>query len=224
MNDCIMNNRSYLLLAVACLHFSNFTFAQIPVEAFVGNAKSTVDIMFFKYFKNSKGNNSRFLFFNRNRASVDYKITTTTNLPQFGFTEAFSYNHPRLKGFAPVAVMQVLNRGVYAKAGIQYAFISKNFTIFSWLVCETNRHPVVDYFFLGRYTPRLTDKANLFAQAELINAMPTQKQGNFSLAQRLRIGIKLREFQVGVGADFTGAGRHTYKTTSNIGGFLRYEF
>lgn len=219
-----MNNRSFLLPALACLLFSNVTFAQIPVEVFAGNAKSTIDIMFFKYFKNIKGNNSKFLFFNRNRASADYMITTTTNLPQFGFTEAFSYNHPLLKGFAPVAVMQVLNRGVYAKAGIQYAFIRKNFTVFSWLVSETNRYPMIDYFFLGRYTPRLTDKTNLFVQAELINAIPTQDQGNFSLAQRVRIGLKLREFEVGVGADFTEAGKYTYKTTRNIGGFLRYEF
>lgn len=224
MNLYSMINRLYLLLAVTSLLFRSTAFAQIPVEVFAGNAKSTVDIMFFKFFKNNEGKNSRFLFFNRNRASVDYGMTTTTNLPQFGFTEAFSYNHQRLKGFAPVVVAQVLNRGVYAKAGIQYVSIKKNFTVFSWLVSETNRHPMIDYFFLGRYTPRLTDKSNLFVQAELINAMPTQDQGNFSLAQRVRIGLKLREFQVGVGADFTEAGRYTYKTTSNIGGFLRYEF
>ena len=76
--------------------------AQIPVEIFAGHERTTVDIMFFKYFKNNQGENSRWLFFNRNRASVDYRMTKTSYLPQFGFTEAISYNHEKLKGFAPV--------------------------------------------------------------------------------------------------------------------------
>jgi hypothetical protein len=213
-----------MAMAVAMLLLRSMATAQIPVEVFAGNAKTTVDIMFFKYFRNSAGRNSRFLFFNRNRASVDYSMTATRNLPQFGFTEAFSYNHPRLKGFAPVVVAQVLSPGWYTKAGIQYASIRKNFILFSWLVCETKNTPVIDYFLLARYTPRLTERANLFAQAELINALPTDPGTGYSFTQRLRLGVKIREFQFGAGADFNEAGRNTLKTLTNIGAFLRYEF
>lgn len=129
------------------LLFRGIVFAQIPVEVFVGHKKATADIMFFKFLKNKERNNSKFLFFNRNRASIDYAMTKTTDLPQFGFTEAISYNHENLKGFAPVAVVGILNRGVFPKAGIQFAKIKKEYTIFSWLVTETLKEPNIDFFY-----------------------------------------------------------------------------
>lgn len=198
--------------------------AQIPVEVFAGNRKATLDLMFFKYLKNSGEKNSRFLFFNRNRASVDYEMTTTTNLPQFGFTEAFSYNPAKLKGFAPVFVVQVFGSGVYPKAGFQYAYIKKEITIFTWLVSELRKSPNIDLFFLGRYTPALNAGMNLFSQLELVNAVPTSQQKNFAFTQRIRLGLKFRAFQFGLAADFSESGRTAFTNTRNLGGFLRYEF
>jgi hypothetical protein len=202
--------------------------AQIPVEIFAGHERTTVDIMFFKYFKTSKENpdshRDRWLFFNRNRASIDYRMTKTTFLPQFGFTEAISYNHEKLKGFAPVIVGQVLSWGVFPKAGIQYAHISKNMTIFTWLVCETLEKPDLDYFLLFRYTPKITEKVNLFTQLESVTAFPTESTDNFSFTQRLRLGIQLKTYQFGAGADFNQTGNTTFARIYNIGGFIRHEF
>lgn len=198
--------------------------AQIPVEVFAGHERATLDILFFKFFKDKEGQNSRWLFFNRNRASVDYRMTGTAYLPQFGFTEAVSWNHPKLKGFAPVAVGQLLNRGAFAKAGFQYAHIAKDYTLFSWAVAELRSSPTWDYFLLARYTPRLTEQLNLFAQLELVNAFPTGKAKNFSFVQRLRLGLKAGAWQFGAGADFGQSGREDFVQTSNWGGFLRHEF
>lgn len=209
---------------MATLLFRGVAFAQIPVEVFSGHKKATVDIMFFKNIKNNKGHNSKFLFFNRNRASVEYHMTETTNMPQFGFTEAFSYNHEKLKGFAPVVVASILNRGVYPKAGIQFAKVKKDYTIFSWVVAETLKEPNVDFFFLARYTPKLTDKLNLFSQIEFVNAFPSVEKNNFAFTQRLRLGLKITAFQFGAGLDLTQFGRNDFTQTENLGGFLRYEF
>lgn len=202
----------------------NIAIAQIPVEIFAGHKKATVDVMFFKFFKNKAGQPSKFLFFNRNRASIDYAITKTTNLPQFGFTEAISYNHDKLKGFAPVAVVQVLNKGIYPKAGIQFAKITKDYTIFSWVVAETVHELNIDFFFLGRYTPKLTDKLHLFSQVELINAFPSTQQNSLTFTQRFRLGLKLKEFQFGAGLDLTQQGRDVFIKNENFGAFTRYEF
>lgn len=215
-------NQTIVLIAIFLS--GSIAVAQIPVELLGGHKKSTIDIMFFKFFKNKSGENSPFLFFNRNRASVDYTMTTTSNLPQFGFTEAISYNHKKLRGFAPVAVLQVFNSGVFAKGGIQFAYIRKHLTLFSWLVCEAKNNPSVDLFFLGRFTPELTEKLNLFSQLEILNTAPTSGQNNFSFTQRIRLGLKMREFQFGAGADFNETGRTYFIFSNNIGGFLRYEF
>jgi hypothetical protein len=198
--------------------------AQIPVEVFGGHKKTTLDIMFFRYFKDKSCNNSKFLFFNRNRASIDYQMTSTAFLPQFGFTEAISFNHPKLKGFAPVSVGQLVGAGVYTKAGFQFAYLKKDILIFTWLVSETKRDPTIDIFFLGRFTPKLTEKINLFSQLELINAAPTVIQKNYAFTQRIRLGLKMKAFQYGIGLDFTQSGRASFSKTENLGLFLRYEF
>ncbi len=217
-------NFKIIFAVITMLLFRGIAFAQIPVEVFTGHKKATVDIMFFKFIKNKERHNSKFLFFNRNRASIDYAMIQTTNLPQFGFTEAFSYNHEKLKGFAPVIVASILNKGVYSKAGFQYAKIKKDYTIFSWLVAETLKEPNVDFFFLGRYTPKLTDKLNLFSQIELVNVFPTATQNNFAFTQRIRLGLKIKEFKFGTGLDLSQLGKNNFTKTENLGGFLSYEF
>lgn len=203
---------------------SSSLYAQIPVEVFGGDKKTTLDILFFKYFKNKRDENSKFLFFNRNRASIDYRQTSTANLPAFGFTEAVSYNHGKLKGFAPVAVVQIFNNGVFPKAGVQYFHRKSDFTFFSWVVIELVHNPTIDFFVLTRFEPKLTDKLHLFTQLELVNAFPTEVNANYNFIQRSRLGLKIKDWQFGFGSDFNEFGTTTFTNTSNIGAFLRHEF
>jgi hypothetical protein len=216
--------RTLLSLGIATLLIRGVAFSQIPVEIFMGNEKSTIDLMFFKYFKNGKGGNSRFLFFNRNRASVDYRITSKEWLPQFGFTEAVSYNLPLLKGFAPVAVGQVFNTGVYPKAGIQYYISKGSFTVFTWLITETLSRPTIDYYLLSRFEPSLTDKLGLFVQAEFVNGFPTDPYKKNTFVQRIRIGLRSMAWQYGIGSDFTETENDDYAFHYNAGIFFRYNF
>lgn len=217
-------SRKLFFVLIAMLLFRGVAVAQIPVEVFGGHKKTTFDIMLFKYFKDKSGNNSKFLFFNRNRASIDYQMTSTSFLPQFGFTEAISFNHPKLKGFAPVTVGQLVGTGVYTKVGFQFAYLKKDILIFTWLVSETKRDPTIDIFFLGRFTPKLTEKINFFSQLELINAAPTMIEKTYLFTQRIRLGLKMKAFQFGIGADFAQSGRVSFSKTENLGLFLRYEF
>jgi hypothetical protein len=213
----------YILLIALTIQMID-AHAQIPVEVFTGHQKTTIDVMFFKYFKNKQKENSEFLFFNRNRASVDYDQTSTENLPQFGFTEAISYNHLTWKGFAPVLVAQILNRGVYPKAGIQYVRMKNELTVFSWAVIETTSQPAVDLFLLIRFTPALTNRIHLFTQLETINAMATEDNGTNNFIQRYRLGLKINDWQFGMGGDFSQAGNTTYNKLNNLGIFLRHVF
>jgi hypothetical protein len=125
---------------------------------------------------------------------------------------------------APVAVTQIINSGVLVKAGVQYAYLKKRLTVFSWLVVETMRDPKVDLFCLGRYTPRLTEKMDLFLQAETINAFATSSTKYNSFVQRIRIGLKLNYWQFGAGIDLSQTGRTDITAQSNAGVFLRHEF
>ncbi len=213
-----------IICILVSLLIGSEAFSQIPIEVFGGHEKTTLDIMFFKYFKNSQNENSKFLFFNRNRASIDYQQTSTSNLPSFGFTEAVSYNHPKLKGFAPVAVIQIFNSGVFPKAGVQYFHRKGDFTFFSWIVSETTRGPNIDFFVLSRFEPKLSDKLNLFVQVELVNAFPTEEAATYNFIQRFRLGLKIKDWQFGVGTDLNEFGNSTFTKLNNVGIFLRHEF
>lgn len=212
-----------ILLGIILI-MSHVTMAQIPVELFFGHQKITFDVLFFQYFRDKENQRTKWLFFHRNRASIDYAMTTTSNLPQLGFTEAISYNHQKLKGIAPVAVVQLLNRGIFSKAGIQYAVVQKNYTLFSWLVCETTSRPSIDWFFLGRYTPQLGKKLRLFTQIELLNTWATAPTIQPSFVQRIRLGLKVNTYQWGIGSDFSSSNNSSFTSTNNIGGFIRHEF
>ena len=198
--------------------------AQIPVELFGGDKRMTFDLMFFRFFKKKEGQNSPFLFFSRERAAVDYRQTTTAFLPQFGFTEAISWNPAWLKGFAPVLVGQILNRGTVGKAGIQYARIKPSLTMFGWVVSELNEKPNCDLFWLIRFTPKLSASLDFFAQAEFLNEIPMVPDRTFGFTQRARIGIQHKSWQVGFGIDLSQRGLTTFTTTENSGAFLRHEF
>jgi hypothetical protein len=198
--------------------------AQIPVELLAGHERTTFDLLFFKTFKNKEGASSKFLFFNRNRASIDYRMTSTEYLPVLSFTEALSYNHPKLKGFAPVVVGQLSGRGLSPKAGIQYFHHHQDWTLFTWLVVETLAEPSLDHFLLARYEPRLSERLRLFSQVELFSAVPTVTSKGYGFFLRGRLGLRDGDWQAGVGADFTRAGRSTWTATQNIGLFLRHEF
>ncbi len=213
-----------LLAAMFCFACLSAARAQVPVELFAGHRRATVDIMFFKFINNKAGEASRFLFFNRNRASAAYQPDAEADPPQFGFTEALSYNHRAMKGFAPVAVAQVLGNGVLAKAGIQYARLGKQATVFSWLVCETTSGPVIDHFLMLRYTPKLTNETKLFVQFESLTVFPTGNAKAMAWVNRNRLGLQHGRWQWGAGADLVAGGPQVSGATANLGVFLRHEF
>lgn len=180
--------------------------------------------MFFGFFRNRENEQTRWFFFNRNRAIINYQANETTNNPLFGFTEAISYNHKSAKGFAPVVVAQVLNQGLYPKAGVQYAHTGNRFQAFTWLFCETLYSPNLDHFLLLRYTPVVTRDLDLFLQAETGSVFPTLANKPLRLTQRLRLGWKGKHYQAGAGGDFNQTMSKSIIGTFNIGCFIRYEF
>jgi hypothetical protein len=196
----------------------------VPLEVFAGDKRTTLDLLLIKNLHGKGKAKSKFLFFSRSRVSLDYNETKTTNLPQFSLTEALSYNIKGLRGFAPVAVLQVFNRGTFPKAGIQYLKLKPHFTFFSWSVIDLAKDPFIDVFILSRFTPKLTEKMRLYAQLELLNNFPTQENANMNFIQRIRLGLRFDEIQFGLGFDFNEMGKDNFTNTTNGGVFFRYEF
>ena len=173
--------------------------------------------MWFRYFKSATDQHSPFLFFSRNRASVDYQNSPTA----FGSTNAVSYNFD--KGLGLVAVGSLVNTGFVPKAGVQYVRIKGDFLFFGWLVADLKKEGNVDLFGMFRWQPALGGPWRLFSQVELF---PVYQPKNelWNLTQRLRLGVRRQAWALGAMADFNQSGKGELTQTHNLGGFVRYEF
>ncbi|MCZ7556162.1 MAG: hypothetical protein M5R41_07165 [Bacteroidia bacterium] len=216
--------RRALLVLLATLLPQLCALAQVPVEVFSGPDRTSVDVLFFRFFRTAEGENSDWLFFNRNRAILDHRMTTGTRLPQFGFTEAVSWNPSALGGFAPVAIGQLFSSGAQVKSGLQYARVAKRWTVFSWFVTEIQGRPDLDAYLLARWTPPLTERWSIYTQLELLNVFPTDGRSARAFTQRVRLGAQWREVAFGVGADYQQRGRGTLSGSGQTGVFVRYQF
>ncbi len=151
---------------------------KLPLELFVGHEKTTVDLTYFRHVKTKGDQNSRWLFFNRDRISVAYEKTDGQYQPKFAMTFAMSYNPHTWKGVAPVAVVTVTNQGLFPKLGMQYYTVRKDFVFFIWTIVEAMEDPDMEIFLLTRFTPPLGSRLKLYLQGESGNRFPLHDEAN----------------------------------------------
>jgi hypothetical protein len=211
-DDSILYYRMKYLLKTILLLIAATTEAQM-VEFYAGHQRTGVDVMWFKNFKNRKEEKLAFLFFSRNRASVDDQHSPT----MFGSTNAVSYNFK--KGLGIVSV----NAGFIPKAGVQYYKSKNSFLFFGWLVADLKKRGNIDLFGLFRYQPNITEYWKALMQLELFPVY-TPSSASWNLTQRVRIGAKHHGWGGGLMIDFNQAGVGRFTKTNNIGAFMRYDF
>ncbi len=209
-------NFKIVLLIIATFLFRSVAIAQ-SIEYYVGDERNGIDLMWFKNFKNFEGEKSSFLFFSRNRASVDYHNSPTA----FGSTNAISYNFKN--GIGIVTVASFLNAGFTPKAGIQFYKQNENFMFFGWAVAELKSEGNIDVFGLFRYQPKINEQWKFFSQLELFPVYnPSSEMWNFT--QRIRLGTKIQNLVFGFMSDLNQSGKDIFSFAKNHGGFLRYDF
>jgi hypothetical protein len=204
-----------LVLMIVFLWCSQLSVAQM-VEVYGGNKRAGVDILWFKYFRKADSTRTPWLFFSRNRASVNY-----SNQSLWGSTNAVSYNFKN--GLGIVAVGAFSTNGFVPKAGVQYFKQKGDFLFFGWLVADLQSNGNVDLFGLFRYQPPLNARWRLLTQAELF---PIYHPGSklWNLTQRFRLGLKYHSWGGGLMLDLNQTGIESFTTTHNVGGFIRHEF
>ncbi|MCU0323731.1 MAG: hypothetical protein MUF45_00555 [Spirosomaceae bacterium] len=204
----------FMVLAVLLIEYTAFSQS---VEIYAGHQRAGVDLMWFKNFKNTKDERTRFLFFSRNRASTDYNNSPTA----FGSTNAISFNFKN--GIGIVGVASLLNVGFTPKVGVQYYKQKGDFMFFGWFVSDLKKNSNLDLFGLFRYQPKFNDQWRGFVQAELFPVYNPKKQF-WNLTQRFRLGARYHTWAGGSMMDFNQSGKNTFTKTNNLGVFVRNEF
>lgn len=187
----------------------SLSFAQ-SVELFAGHNNAQGDIQWLKPFSPE----SKFLFYNRNRFTVDYDNKTTYFIS--GIT-AYQIE----KGFGIANEMLITMDGWLPKAGVQYLFSSAERTVYAWLNAGYLKETKYGFFFFARFQPPINEKWSWYLQLELANNF--NNKGNEFSAQRPRIGVGINGLQFGIAGDLTEVGKKG-DFTYNVGFFLRKEF
>lgn len=203
-----------MFIVMAAILLTGVAAAQ-TTEVYAGNHRAGVDILWFSPFRKNSGDKTPFLFFSRNRASIDYKQPGTGLL---GSANAVSMNFKG--GIGIVSVASFTNNGLTPKAGIQYFRSVRHFMFFGWLVADLKKNGGLDLFGLFRYTPAINEKVSLMAQVELFPVYFRESKST-NMIQRVRLGLKNTVWSGGLMADFSqGGGSNPYRTR-NYGLFLR---
>lgn len=212
-----MKKNATVNLLTALTFLSASTMIAQTLEFYAGDKRTGVDLMWFKYIKNTKQEPTSFLFFSRNRASVDYHNSPTL----FGSTNALSYNLKN--GLGCVAVASFQNVGFITKAGIQYYTNKKNLLFFGWLVADIKNKGAVDCFGMFRYQPKINENWHFFGQLELFPIYNPSTE-NWNNTERIRLGVRYQQLGFGWMLDANQTGKNNWTTTENTGAFVRYEF
>lgn len=204
--------RKLWLSALAGLSLISLVNAQ-SVETYAGTTRAGIDLLWFKKFKTSNSETSNWLFFSRNRASVDY-----FNSPSlFGSTQAVSYNTK--SGFGAVGVGAFSFSGIVPKAGVQYVHAQNDWLFFGWTVIDLKKNRGIDLFGLFRYTPVAFGSYKYFFQTEVFFSQKLSEATN-SITNRTRLGLKKGQFSAGFMGDVSKA----IELSTNFGVFLRTDF
>lgn len=186
----------------------NMANAGNSAEVMVGNKSTTLDI------KVTTDVAPRTNLFLRGRTSVDYQ----GEVSYFGLAD-LSVN--LVDGLDAVAEAQFIpDVGVIPRLGLGYFKKAGDFSVYGLVTAGLNGENVDAEILANiRYAPKLTDNLDLVLNLENITNVGEQGH-NFSV-QRLRTGLGVDNYEVGVAADFTEAGG---EVTSNVGVYAAIKF
>lgn len=190
------------------LNGSNLT-AQ-SVEILAGHENTQGDIQWLKPFSAA----SKFLFYNRNRFTVDYENKTTYFIS--GIT-AYEIKN----GFGVANEMLITSEGWITKFGLQYLNSTATFTAYVWLNSGYLKEFKYDFFSFIRYQPKINENWRYYFQLEVVSNFT--KDGNEFSAQRPRLGVATKNIQFGLAGDFNQVGTQL-NFLFNAGLFIRKEF
>ncbi|PIN80199.1 hypothetical protein COV16_01375 [Candidatus Woesearchaeota archaeon CG10_big_fil_rev_8_21_14_0_10_34_8] len=153
-------------------------------EVMVGKETTTLDA---KLSGNIAGNAG---FFFRARPTVGYDGAVS----HFELADA---TYSLGKGIDAVAEVQMM-ANIDPRIGMQYYGENNNVAVYGLITVGTNYAELLAF---AQYMPKLTDKVSGFAKIETVQ--DAGSQGYVWGTERLRLGVDVKGYKVGLGADIT---------------------
>ena len=187
----------------------------IPVEIFAGNHAVNVQLVVSKQF-NEK---SKWGYFNVTNFNGDYKNDLTKN--EFFTQSLLTYQLSR--GFSLTAGFALNQKTGFRKvAGFQYVFANKKWLFITVPTVDLSDNHNFETLSLLEFKPKLTDKIGLYTRFQGLYILNPKDNSHQRSYVALRVGLSIKNYQFGIGADSNWYGSHKVNT-DNVGIFARLQ-
>ena len=195
----------FLLLLFNSYHASSQSF-----EMIIGNKRVFTDLQWSKNFDES----ARFSLFSRARASVDYDNNTNLFLGEY-------ISYTLKNGFGFTVVGKIKTTGGEVDTGIHFKKKGKNCFFLGLASIGIRKGLDYSWFSIFRYNPKLTNQLKLATSIELFTLF--REHTHLGSVQRIRLGILIKDYQIGVASNISEIGS-SLKVTTNLGVYLKKNF
>ena len=204
-----MNKFCILVFLIAC---SIAAQPQFSVELNAGTEHVSAYFRVFKYLDKS----NRWSLYSSNGAGVKYD----TWKPGFFSGNILAYNFSNGVGLG--AILVAGESGLHSSVGLQYQKTIKSLYVYFLSAHELNKFAKQENYFILVYKHKLSDKIKFIFHNE--NYLSFRKWGYDQSLQRIKLGVEIRQTQVGFISETSQTGKSHQTTVINLGGFIRQSF
>lgn len=204
-----MNKFCIVVLLIGCRIAAH---PQFSLELNAGTEHIAAQLRVFKYI--DKGN--RWSLYSSNGGVVKYD----TWKPGFFSANILAYNFRSGIGFG--AILIAGESGLHPSAGLQYQKTIKTLYLYFLSSHELNKFARQENYFILVYKHKLSDRIKFIFHHE--NYLCFRKWGYNQSLQRIKLGLEIRQTQVGFISETSQTGKSHETGVINLGGYIRQSF
>lgn len=204
-----MNKFCMVMLLIACSIAAN---PQFSLELNAGTEHVSAQLRVFKYIDKK----NRWSLYSSNGAVVKYD----TWKPGFFSANILAYNFS--SGIGIGAIVIAGESGLHPSAGLQYQKTIKSFYLYFLSTHELNKFARQENYFILVYKPKLSNRVKFVFHNE--NYFCFRKWDYDQSLQRIKLGVEIRQTQVGFISETSQSGKNNQTTVVNLGCYIKQSF
>ena len=204
-----MNKFCIVVFLIACSISAN---SQFSVELTAGTEYVSAHLRVFKQIDK----NNRWSLYSTNQAAIEYD----TWKPGFFSGNVLAYNFR--SGIGLGAVLVVGESGLHPSAGIQYKKTIKSFDLYFLSSHELNKFARQENYFILAYKQELSNRVKFVLYNE--NYISFRKWSYVESLQRIKLGLEIRQTQVGFVSEISQTGKSHQTKLTNLGCYIKQSF
>ncbi len=201
-----MNKFCIVVLLIACSIEAN---PQFSVEVNAGVERVSAHLKVYKYIDKS----NRWSLYSGNNAAFNYD----TGKPGFISANIFAYNFRSGIGISTILIAG--KNGLHPSAGLQYQKTIRSFYFYILSTIEPNKFAKQENYFFVVYKHKLSNRIKFVFHNE--NYISFQKWCYDQSLQRLKLGLEIRQTQIGIISETSQAGKSFQTRLVNLGCFIK---